>query len=93
MSAALSLPDETLDWWGDRFAGSSLRDSMTFERFLALSPTAREHRLALQSDIDAVEQQAAQALPPRSVPHNRTVIEPVRPPVRLRQKPWYFRRR
>jgi hypothetical protein len=93
MSAGLTMPDETLEWLGDRFTASSLRDGMTFEQFLALPQATREHRLALQSDIDAVERQAAQALPPRSTSHNRTVIEPVKPPVRLRRNPWFFRRR
>ena len=89
----LTLPDATLEYWGERFVRSGLPDVMTFERFLALSPDLRERRLT-RAAIEAAMQERAERACPDAELHGERLIDPMchgKP--RLLYRPLFFRRR
>lgn len=85
------IPDVVLNYWGDRFAASSLRDRLTFEQFLAMPPAMRERRLALQQEIDALRRRVEGKMLAISTRRNGALVAPIK--TRYWQRPWFFRRR
>lgn len=51
------MPDESLDYWGDAFAGAGLAGRMTFEQFLELPERRREAEIAAVQVQERLERQ------------------------------------
>lgn len=85
------IPDAELNYWGDRFAASTLRERLTFEQFLALTPTLRARRLAQQLEIDALRRRVEQHVPVCASRRNGALVSPIKP--WHWRRPWFFRRR
>ncbi len=87
------MQDAELNYWADRYIASNVRDGLTFDRFLALSPALRERRLAQQAEIDALRSRVERTAASTAA-HDGKLIAPIKrpPPFRLR-KPWFFRQR
>lgn len=85
------IPDAELNYWGDRFAASSLRERLTFEQFLALPAPMRRRRLAQQQEIDALRKRAEQTVPASAAYRDGVLVAPIKP--WHWRRPWFFRRR
>lgn len=86
------VPDETLDYWADRFVAANLADVMSLEQFLTLAPALRERRITQFRDARHVQRTADRAMPDAAL-HGDRLIDPHRHGVREFRRSFFWRRR
>jgi len=87
------IPDETLDYWADRFVAARLAEVMSLDQFLALSPALRERRIAQHREVRHLQGAMERDLPDAAL-HGDRLIDPwhhAEP--RVYRRPSLFRRR
>lgn len=87
-----TVSDEHLKYWAERYVDSNLDGVISFSRFLALAPNAREQRLQADGIMASVpDHMARRELSP--VMRGDCLIKPIhhRSPRRFR-RPWFFNR-
>ena len=85
------IPDETLNYWAERFIAAGLADVMSFQQFIELPAALRERRIA-QADLIRIAQQCVGPEPPDATVHGDRLIDPMHHGAREFRRPSWFRR-
>lgn len=88
----MTHPDETLDYWADRFIAAGLADILSFEQFMSMSPALRERRIE-QLRVAREAQQRIGHDPPDAALHGDRLIDPMHHGPREFRYPLFYRRR
>lgn len=85
-----TYPDETLEYWGDRFVASGLRVVTTFEDFMQMSPPLRNRRLVQCAQVRVLQERIERRLPDAGL-RDSVLVDPIHHGKRVNRKPWWFR--